>query len=408
MRKTRKTGALVVGAGHAGAAIAAQLRQAGYAAPILLVNDEARLPYERPPLSKYCLLDPSQADAPLLRPGGFWSDAGIDLVSGVEVIALDPARRKVTLSDGLSVTYDWCVLATGGRARALACAGADLPGSHVLRNHADMERLRRHLAAAQNIAVIGGGYVGLEAAASARALGKSVTVIEAQTRVLSRVTSQPVSRFFESVHRRHGVTFRLGRAVSALTGEGRVEAVVLDDGTHVPADAVIVGIGIDAETALAEAAGIACHEGVLVDAHFRSSAPRVLAIGDCARHPNDFAGGMWRLESVQHAQDSAAIAALTIIGETRVYQDVPTFWSEQYDLRLQSAGIARDADDFVVRGDLEQGPFSIIYLREGRMIAVDCVNNAREFMAARKLIGTRASLDRELVSDTSVSLRAFA
>jgi 3-phenylpropionate/trans-cinnamate dioxygenase ferredoxin reductase subunit len=408
MRKTMTTGVLVVGAGHAGAAVAAQLRRAGYAAPITLVNDEARLPYERPPLSKLCLLDPSQAEAPLLRPRDFWADAGIDLASDVKVVALNPAERKANLSDGRSVAFDWCVLATGGRARALACPGADLPGCHVLRNHADMERLRAHLATAQDIVVIGGGYVGLEVAASARALGKSVTVIEAQQRVLSRVTSAPVSRFFESVHRRQGVKFHLGRAVSALAGQDRIEAVVLDDGTEVAADAVIVGIGIDAETALAEAAGIACHGGVVVDAHFRSSAPRVLAIGDCARHPNDFAGGMWRLESVQHAQDSAAVAALTIMGETRVYQDVPTFWSEQYDIRLQSAGIARDADDFVVRGDLDLGPFSIVYLREGRMIAVDCVNNAREFMAARKLIGTRASLDRTLVGDTSVSLRAFA
>lgn len=408
MRKTMTTGVLVVGAGHAGAAVAVQLRQAGYSGAIMLVNDEARLPYERPPLSKFCLLDPAQAEAPLLRPGGFWAEARIELASGVAVAALNPPERKATLSDGRTVSFDWCVLATGGRARALTCPGADLPGSHVLRSHADMERLREHLAAARTAAVIGGGYVGLEVAASARGLGKSVTVIEAQPRVLSRVTSAPVSRFFENVHRRHGVTFHLGHAVSALAGHDRIEAVMLDDGTEIAADAVVIGIGIDAETALAEAAGIACHGGVVVDAQFRSSAPRILAIGDCARHPNDFAGGMWRLESVQHAQNSAAVAALTIMGETRVYQDVPTFWSEQYDLRLQSAGIARDADDFVVRGDLEQGPFSIIYLREGRMIAVDCVNNSREFMAARKLIGTRASLDRALVSDASVSLRAFA
>lgn len=408
MRKTMTTGVLVVGAGHAGAAVAVQLRQAGYSGAIMLVNDEARLPYERPPLSKFCLLDPAQAEAPLLRPGGFWAEARIELASGVAVAALNPPERKATLSDGRTVSFDWCVLATGGRARALTCPGADLPGSHVLRSHADMERLREHLAAARTAAVIGGGYVGLEVAASARGLGKSVTVIEGQPRVLSRVTSAPVSRFFENVHRRHGVTFHLGHAVSALAGHDRIEAVMLDDGTEIAADAVVIGIGIDAETALAEAAGIACHGGVVVDAQFRSSAPRILAIGDCARHPNDFAGGMWRLESVQHAQNSAAVAALTIMGETRVYQDVPTFWSEQYDLRLQSAGIARDADDFVVRGDLEHGPFSIIYLREGRMIAVDCVNNSREFMAARKLIGTRASLDRALVSDASVSLRAFA
>ena len=196
MRKTMTTGVLVVGAGHAGAAVAVQLRQAGYDGAIMLVNDEARLPYERPPLSKFCLLDPAQAEAPLLRPGGFWSEARIDLASGVAVASLNPPECKAALSDGRTVSFDWCVLATGGRARALACPGADLPGSHVLRGHTDMERLREHLATARTVAVIGGGYIGLEVAASARGLGKSVTVIEAQPRFHPRVTSAPVSSFF--------------------------------------------------------------------------------------------------------------------------------------------------------------------------------------------------------------------
>lgn len=408
MRKGVTCGVLIVGAGHAGATLAAELRRRGYAGSILLASDEARLPYERPPLSKDCLTGRAAPAALLLRPADYWAAAGIDLALGCSVVSLDSAGRQAALSDGRTVTFAWCVLATGGRARPLTCRGAGLAGTHVLRTYADMERLRGALGCARAIVVIGGGFVGLEVAASARNMGKAVAVIETKARVLSRVTSAPVSHFFEAVHRRNGVTVHLGRSVTALEGRNRVEAAVLDDGTRLPADLVLVGIGIDAETGLAEAAGIACHGGVLVDSQFRSSAPAVLAIGDCARHPNDFAGGLWRLESVQHAQDSAVVAAQTILGEANVYQDVPTFWSEQYDLRMQSAGIARDADDFVVRGDLDRGEFSVVYLREGRMIAIDTVNNSPEFLAARKLIGTRASVDRALVGDSAIALRASA
>ncbi|MBC2660169.1 FAD-dependent oxidoreductase [Novosphingobium flavum] len=407
MRKTVNCGVLVVGAGHAGAALAAALRRRGYAGSILLASDEPHLPYERPPLSKASLLD-AEPSSRLLQPEAFWTDPGIELALGCRVERIAIARHGAVLSDGRSIRYEWCVLATGARARQLTCPGATLDGTHVLRTLADAQRLRQALGSARNVVVIGAGYVGLEVAASARSMGKTVSVVEAQPRVLSRVTSPPVSEFFEAVHRRNGVALHLGKGVSALEGERRVRAVTLTDGTRLPADVVVVGIGIEAETALAEQAGIACHGGVLVDSHFRTSAPGVLAIGDCSRHPNDFAGGMWRLESVQHAQDSASGAALTILGQAQAYQDVPTFWSEQYDLRMQSAGIAKDADDMVIRGDIRQGPFSVVYLREGRMIAIDAVNNAREFMAARKLIHCRTTIDRAMVNDSSVSLKAFA
>ena len=290
----------------------------------------------------------------------------------------------------------------------LVCPGAGLPGIHQLRNLEGTLRLREALAKAERLVVIGGGFIGLEAAASARALGKQVDVIETQSRVLSRATSRIVSGFIEAQHRACGVRFHLERAVATIEGSEQASAVVLDDGTRLAADLILVGIGIDAETGLAEAAGIACHGGVLVDSAFRSSAPGVLAIGDCARHPNDFAGGLWRLESVQHAQDSAGIAADTILGRAASYHDVPAFWSEQYAFRLQSAGIARDADDLVVRGDTAQGPFSVVYLREGRIIAIDAINAPREFIAARRLIAERASLDRMRLADADVPLRAFA
>ncbi|MCP5379293.1 MAG: FAD-dependent oxidoreductase [Novosphingobium sp.] len=408
MGKPTKTDVLIVGAGHAGAALACALRRKGFAGSIILSNDEAHLPYERPPLSKACLLGVPSIDKLLLREQDFWKRANIDILTGCRVAAIDPGRNVAKLGNGRSIQFSWCVLATGGRARALDCPGADLSGIYRLRTFDDMLALHDALSSAERLTVIGGGYIGLEVAATARALGKQVDVVETQSRVLSRSTSRVVSTFLENEHRRHGVRLHMERSIAAIEGEDRALTVQLSDGTCLFTDLVLAGIGIDAETALAEAAGIACHAGVLVDSAFRSSAPNVLAIGDCARHPNDFAGGLWRLESVQHAEDSANIAADTILGRTVSYHDVPAFWSDQYDFRLQSAGIAREADDMVVRGDTERGPFSVVYLREGRIIAIDAVNAPREFIAGRRLIAEGASVDRDRLADSGVPLRALA
>lgn len=408
MGKPTKTDVLIVGAGHAGAALACALRQKGFVGSIVVANDEAHPPYERPPLSKASLLGTVTIEKLLLRAPDFWKRENIDVLTGCTVTAIDPERHTAKLENGRLVRFTWCVLATGGRARALDCPGASLPGIHRLRTLDDMLALREALAGAERLVVIGGGYIGLEVAATARALGRAVAVIETQSRVLSRSTSRIVSTFLENAHRRHGVELHLGQGVAAIEGPDRARTVVLSAGIRLSADIVLAGIGIDAETALAEAAGIACHGGVLVDSFFRSSAPNVLAIGDCARHPNDFAGGLWRLESVQHAQDSANIAAETILGRVAAYQDVPAFWSDQYDFRLQSAGIAKDADDMVVRGDPDEGPFSVVYLREGRVISIDAVNAPRDFIAARKLIANRTVPDRHRLADNNVPLRAFA
>ena len=408
MGRSIKQDVLIVGAGHSGAALAACLRGKKFQGSIMLVGDEPHLPYERPPLSKAALLGADAYEPILLRSADFWNQERIELALGCVVESIEPDSRTARLSDGRSVSYSWCVLATGGRARALECEGADLAGVHRLRNLDDTMRLRAALRQCEKLVVIGAGYIGLEVAASARSLGMQVDVVETRDRVLSRVTSRVVSGFIEARHRAHGVRFHLTRAAASIEGGERVSAVVLDDGTRLAADLVLAGVGIDAETSLAEAAGIACHGGVLVDSAFRSSAPGVLAVGDCARHPNDFADGLWRLESVQHAQDSAAIAASTILGLGSSYHDVPAFWSEQYDLRLQSAGIARDADDLVVRGDTGEGSFSVVYMREGRIIAIDAINAPREFMAARRLIAERVNIDRASLTDAGVSLRAFA
>lgn len=408
MAKTVKRDVVIIGAGHAGSELASILRKKGFAGSILLIGDENAFPYERPPLSKACLLGKAAVENILLRAPTFWKEAQIELRLGTPVTAIDPEGRTIALADGRKIGFRWCVLATGGRTRRLTCPGSNLPGIHYLRNLADMERLRTDLSGAHRLAVVGGGYIGLEVAAAARELGKHATIIEAQPRVLSRVTSPAVSAFIEKAHHDRGVALRLGRSVEAIHGDGRVTAIGLDDGTQIAADLVVAGIGIDAETALAETAGIACHGGVLVDSSFRSSAPGILAIGDCSRHPNDYAGGLWRLESIQHAQDSAACAADTIMGHARIYHEVPTFWSEQYDLRLQSAGLCKNADETLLRGDPERGAFCTLYLQAGRVVAIDAINAPRDFMAARKLIASRACPDRVQLADSAVALRTLA
>ncbi len=408
MAKAMKRDVLIVGAGHAGTALAESLAAKGYAGSILLAGDDPHAPYERPPLSKAALLSEGDYAPALLYPHGTQGKGRFELATGCAVQSIVPERKSAELSDGRRVNFEWCVLATGGRARPLTCPGADLPQVHQLRNMDDALALRAAMQAAERLVIIGGGYIGLEVAASARMLGKSVDLVETQNRVLSRVTARIVSSYLEDVHRAHGVRFHFGHGVTALEPAGAGAEVVLADGARLPADLVVVGIGIEAQTALAEAAGIACHNGVLVDSSFRTSAAGILAIGDCARHPNIFTDGLCRLESVQHAQDSAAVAAETIMGRAVTYADVPTFWSEQYDIRLQSAGIARDADDVVIRGDMRDPSFCVAYLLNGRLIAIDAVNAPREFMKARRLIAEAARVDRAMLADSSVAIKALA
>lgn len=397
---------LIVGAGHAGGQVAIALRERGFGGSILIVGDELSIPYERPPLSKAYFAGTVQIDRLHLRASDFWAAQNVQFELGQAVTELDGDRRDARLADGRSITYKWCVLATGGRVRRLDRPGADLPGVHYLRTFQDVDAIRRSLAPQSRIAVVGAGYVGLEVAAAARELGHDVTVVESQSRVLARVTSPVVSRFFETQHRARGVDIRLDEGVSAIVGTDRVEKVRLLSGADIPADLVIVGIGIDPNSGLAEQAGARCDGGVLVDESCRTTVPFLLAVGDCARHPNDFAGGMYRLESVQHALGSANVAAGVIMGETRAYCELPWFWSDQYDIRLQTAGLSIGADEIVVRGNTDKPPFAVAYLREGRLVAVDAINCPKDFMAARALILAGATPDRDLLADTAVPLRA--
>jgi len=386
-------GVVIVGTGHAGAQAAIALRQLGYADPITLIGRERVPPYERPPLSKDYLAGEKPFERLLIRPEQFWTDKAITLMLGASVSKIDPDMNEAVLSDGRAVPYDHLIWAAGGDARRLSCPGAHLDGIHAVRDHRDVDRLKAELqAGARRIVVIGGGYIGLEAAAVLRKLECEVTLVEALDRVLSRVAGEDLSRFFEDEHRRQGVDIRLGIGVEGLTGEDdRIASVTLADGEVLPCDALVVGIGIVPAVGPLIAAGAAGANGVDVDEFCRTSIKDIYAIGDCAAHANPFAeGAVIRLESVQNAHDMATTAARAICGEPVAYNALPWFWSNQYDLRLQTAGLSLGHDATVLRGDPAERCFSVLYLKDGRVIAVDAVNRTRDYAQGRKLIEARA------------------
>lgn len=399
---------IIVGAGHGGAQAAIALRQNGFAGSILVIGREPEYPYERPPLSKEYLARDKSFERIMIRPAAFWADKGIDYALGREVTAIDPAAKTVTTDDGAVTGYGALVWAAGGDPRRLTCAGADLAGVHAVRTRADADRLMAELdAGAKRAVVIGGGYIGLEAAAVLTKFGVAVTLLEALPRVLARVAGEALSTFYQDEHRAHGVDLRTQVAVDCLEGaDGKVTGVRLADGTVLPADIVIVGIGIIAAVAPLIAAGAKGGNGVEVDEFCRTSLPDVYAIGDCAAHANAYADGATiRLESVQNANDQATVAAKAITGNPVPYKAVPWFWSNQYDLRLQTVGLSIGHDATVVRGDPAARAFSVIYLREGRVIALDCVNVVKDYVQGKKLVETGPVIAADKLADTATPLK---
>lgn len=401
---------LIVGAGHGGAQVAAALRQRKFEGSIGLIGDEPDPPYERPPLSKEYLLGDKEFDRILIRPDTFWIDRSVSILTRRFVVSIDPAARTVTTWEGEVYGYGQLVWATGGNPRRLTCDGDSLAGVHSVRRRSDVDVMMSELETTQQVVVIGGGYIGLEAAAALTKLGKQVTVVEAQDRVLARVAGVALSRFFEAEHRAHGVDLRLNETVACIEGDdaGRATGVRLGDGGVLPADMVIVGIGIIAAVEPLQDAGADCRNGVVVDAFGRTSLNDVFAIGDCALHPNPYADGAEiRLESVQNANDMATTVAKAIMGDLEPYDAVPWFWSNQFDLKLQTVGLSTGHDREVVRGDAASRSFSVVYLKEGRVVALDCVNATKDYVQGRALVTGRCVVRAEHLADANLPLKSL-
>ena len=398
---------VIVGAGHGGAQCAIALRQNGFAGSVAIIGREPEPPYERPPLSKEYFAREKTFDRLYIRPPAFWEEKQVELLLNREVVSVDPAAKQLTLSDGTRFGYGTLVWATGGDPRRLTCPGSDLAGLHPVRTRADCDQLMGEIdGGVKNIVVIGGGYIGLEAAAVLTKLGCKVTLLEALPRVLARVAGEDLSAFYEKEHRDHGVDLRTGVAVEALEGEGRVTGVKLADGTVIPADAVIVGIGIVPAVGPLIAAGASGGNGVDVDEYCRTSLPDIYAIGDCAAFACAYAGGtVMRVESVQNANDMATCVAKAVCGDVQPYHAFPWFWSNQYDLRLQTAGISLGYTETLVRGDPAARAFSVVYLKDGKVIALDCVNMVKDYVQGRKLVEAGAVLAADRLADASVPLK---
>jgi len=389
---------VIVGAGQAGFQVAVSLRADGFDGLIALIGDERGLPYQRPPLSKTVLAGKQHIDSVAFRPERFYQDQRIELMPGEKVAGIDRASRQVFLAAGSRLPYDTLVLATGARVRTLP-----MDGILYLRDREHAVELKQRLDAAANVVVIGGGFIGLEVAAVARESGKTVCVTEVQSRLMARAVAPVLSDFYREAHRGVGVRFALDAAVTNVSdGE-----VTLGDGSTLPADLVVAGIGVVPNTELTVEAGLPTGDGILVDDHLRTADEHIFAIGDCADHPNVFAGGRARIESVQNAVDQAKCVAAQIVGKSAPYSAVPWFWTDQFDLKLQMCGLSSRADRVVTRGTMESRKFSLFYFRDRRLLAVDSMNRPADHMVGRKLLAAGTSLTPEQAEDESVDLKSL-
>lgn len=400
---------IVVGASHAGTSLALQLRREGWDGAITLIGDEAELPYHRPPLSKEFLAGVKELDNIRLRPEKVFVDNAIDLLLGSPIVDLDSEAKTVLLADGKKLGYDKLALCTGASAIPLPM-GSLLAGVHTIRSVADIVAIKKRLASAKTAVIIGGGYIGLEAAAVLAKLGVDVTVLEMQSRVLARVTSSVMSEYMESLHRQQGVKVLTSTKVISLEGDESVAAVLCEGGLRLPADMVIVGIGVRPNIDLALKANLAIDNGIVVDERGQTSNSDIFAAGDCSNHPSALYGKQLRLESVQNANDQSRVAAANLCGVDKTYDAVPWFWSDQYDVKLQMVGLSDGFDKVAIRGDAtnEAGAgFALFYFKGKRLIAADCISRPKEFMAAKQLVMRKAELNSELLTDESVEPAAF-
>jgi len=399
---------VIAGAGQAAGQTIVSLRQGGFEGNIVLVGEEPYLPYQRPPLSKKFLAGELDTSRLLLRQEQFYPEHRIGVHVGTRVSRIKPGSRVAELSNGTTLHYDKLVLATGSRPREVGVPGHQLPGVHYLRTITDVDRIRGGFHPGASLVIVGAGYIGLEVAAVAISRGLKVTVIELADNVMARVEAPPVSEFMARIHREAGVEIRCNTGLQAFTGATRLKGVVGTDGREIPADLAIVGIGVLPNVELAEEAGIVCDDGIMVDEYCRTSDPDVLAAGDCTNHPNPLLGRRLRLESVHNAVEQGKTAASTILGRLEPYAQVPWFWSDQYDLKLQMVGLSPRSGQAVIRGDPESRSFAVFFLDDGRLTTAYSVNSPREFMLSKKLIAEGARPDPAKLRDTSVPFKEIA
>jgi 3-phenylpropionate/trans-cinnamate dioxygenase ferredoxin reductase subunit len=397
---------VIVGAGQAAVQAVQTLRAEGFSGPITLIGDEAYPPYQRPPLSKAYLLGQFERPRLFLKSDAFYAESGCQMLLNTSVKAIHRAEKTIELTDGARIGYDKLLLATGARVRTLRCPGADLPGVHYLKTIADVDLLQDAFMAGKRIAVVGGGYIGLEVAAVGAKRGLQVTVFEAMDRLMARAVSPGLSAFYADEHRKAGVTLMLSTGVEAIEGDGKVERVRAGGKTY-DADLVLVGIGVIPCDELAVHAGLASEDGIVVDRHARTGDPDIYAAGDCTRHVGR-EGHSIRLECVQNAIDQAKHAALAIAGKPKTYSEVPWFWSDQYDLKLQIAGLAQPTDRLVTRGDPASRKFAVFHMRDGKLAAVEAVNDGQAYLVGKKLIASGKPVDVAALADPAVPLKQFA
>lgn len=396
---------LIIGGGQAGAQAIDTLRREGFHGRLVLIGGEPELPYQRPPLSKKYLSGEMAADRLPFRHRAFYDEHRVELKLGRRAVRLDPAARQVELADGEQLTYDRLLLCLGAESRRLTCPGAALPGVRYLRGLADVAPIQAGFKPQARVVIIGGGYIGLETAATCRKMGCEVTVLEMADRVMNRVVAPSVSQYFAQEHRAHGITLICGTRVVCLEGQERVESVVCADGTRHAADMVIVGVGAVATTDLASAAGLACDDGIVVDEYCRTSDAAIYAAGDCTNHPSLRFGRRVRLESVDNAFEQAKTAAFNMLDRPVAHDRVPWFWSDQFDSKLLIVGLSQDYDRLVLRGDPASRSFSVCYLKGRELLAVEAVNHSKDYMAARKLIAERALMQPDKMADGGLALK---
>src|SRR6476659_6060618 len=397
---------IIVGAGHGGYQVAASLRQAGFAERICLINDEAHLPYQRPPLSKAYIKGSAGPESLMFRPERFYQDQKIELIAG-RAVSIDRAGRKLLLASGRTLPYGHLVLATGARNRLLDLPNANLPDVKYLRILDESEALRPIMPSKTRVAVIGAGFIGLEFAATARIKGLEVDVLELAPRVMARAVTAEVSEYFQQRHREAGIRIHLGVQATSIEAEnGKVTGVSLSDGRHLPADLVVVGVGVLPNIELAAEAGLPVASGIIVDDHLLTADANISAIGDCALFASPRFGGSLRLESVQNATDHARCVAARLTGKAEVYDGLPWFWSDQGPDKLQIAGLTTGYDRVVVRGDRAQGAFSAFCYKSGQLVGIESVNRARDHMFGRRLLAVHGSITPEQAADSSFDLKS--